>query len=195
LVGYNFKKETVYKPPEPMPERVPDLFPMQDNYLMGRNLSYAIARYNLWYPTKLPGPRVVVPCTGGFWQARTLDEDELRYRSSKGSRSQAFCIVWPKKSRPLTIVVEGPMDALAAAGLGAVGVASLGAHFGEYVVEWVCKNRPSSDILIIPDLDDDEFGYNLMAAFTNKGKQSTLKLPTRKDFAKMTIKEREKLIG
>ena len=147
-IEYNFKEPKEHVPPEPMPLKAVYWYSLQDSYLLSRNLDYNVARYNQWYPTDLKGPRVVIPCTQGFWQARAMEEDEPRYLSSRGSRNGAFCVVWPLITEvidrvlpPPTLIVEGPMDALAAAALGAVGIASLGAGFGGYVVDWVCKNR------------------------------------------------------
>ena len=191
---YDFKEPKAYTPPEPMPQSDNSLYLLQDDYLSDRNLSPTTARYNYWYPTELKGPRIIIPCTKGFWQARALEDNTPRYLSAKGSRDGAFCVVWPKYPSDLTVIAEGPMDALAAAGLRAVGVASLGAGFGGYVVDWVCNNRPLSHILIIPDLDNEEFGYSLMAEFTNHGRVATIKHPTKKDLASMTIKQREKLL-
>jgi len=196
---YHFKEPKKYIPPEPLPPRAEDLFPRQDNYLAGRDLDYKIARANYWYPTLYSGhPRIVIPCTGGFWQARLMEGGEPRYLSSKGSRGGAYCVVWPVDiANPVlsitTIICEGPMDALAAAGLGATGVATLGVNFGSYILDWLAYKKHDT-IFIIPDLDNAEFGYDMLAMLTSRGMSATVKIPDKKDFASMTVKQRVKLI-
>jgi len=192
---YSFKEPAQNTPPEPLPARLTDFFPMQDNYLVGRNLDHRIARYNQWYPTELKGPRIVIPCTKGFWQARAMGKEEPRYLSSKGSRNGAFCIVWPRQAWTGIVIVEGPMDALAAASLGYYSMASLGAGFGKYVIDWVCRGTPTPNIIIIPDLDNEEFGFDVLTGFTNKGYQAEVRHPIKKDLASMTVKQREKLLA
>ena len=123
------------------------LWPEFDKYLSGRGLSFKLAMANFWFPSDQAGdnvPRVVIPATATppniFWQARAMDDNpkrhlapldgerrEPRYQSCHGPKGDALCIVWPHDVALQGFVLfEGPMDALAAAELGYVGVATMG---------------------------------------------------------------------
>ena len=124
-------------PPEPYPEENRRYLPAMKAYLYGRRLSYSTAKDNCWYPTdsikeKNPTPRIVIPCFNSvgrpYWQGRAMIKHELRYRSAQGKRFQSIVVMWPRileiakkehhsEGKPL-VLVEGPMDALAAAAMG-----------------------------------------------------------------------------
>lgn len=126
-----------------------------DKYLTGRGLHAETARRNMWFPSKnVDGwGRVVVPCTSSqpgnlYWQARLLDPpvgpDKPENIATIGrgmprrwespydvSRGDAICVVWPSLGEEnwnrKAALVEGPMDALACAEFGYLGVALLSA--------------------------------------------------------------------
>ncbi len=112
-------------------------WPLLKRYLEGRELDPSLALFNGWYPSKTAGDefaRVVIPCFSTvpenmYWQARGMEAVTIRYQSPHGcQRGDAIVRVIPHEGRPKgTVVVEGPMDALAAAGAGFVGVALMGA--------------------------------------------------------------------
>lgn len=110
-----------------------------DAYLLDRHLSPQIAQANGWYPSTKAGDsflRVVIPATPRpdkpghvYWQARDVTgKAALRYRSPGGPRADALVVVKADQARPSkqVVIVEGPMDALAAAHLGYDAVACMG---------------------------------------------------------------------
>lgn len=131
-------------PDKPFCSRYPTcsqrLWPKFDKYLQGRGLDHALARDNFWFPSRTVDgyDRLVVPATSDqagnlYWQARLLGAEEPRVRrweSPHGiSRGRSVCVVWPRKTEAAparSVVVEGPMDALAAAGEGYLAVALMG---------------------------------------------------------------------
>ena len=130
--------------PTPSPEFQGEV----NRYLMDRGLNPEVAVHNYWYPTIQANDgelRVVIPCTSAnltnrYWQARLLDDTHIterikRYTSPRGvSRGDALAVVWPKRHRDKirgTVLVEGPMDALAAAEVGLLGIAWMGTTPGE----------------------------------------------------------------
>lgn len=125
----------------PMCTTFPTQSPMQHNmncYLEKRNLDWKLARENGWYESDDCGDkyvmyrRVVIPAVTHkaghvYWQARDLfGHSHIRYQSPKGPRHEALVQVTPESSRLGVVVVEGPMDALAAAGAGYVSFALMG---------------------------------------------------------------------
>jgi Toprim domain-containing protein len=108
-----------------------------DYYLTKRRLSFDLAKENGWYPSTEAGDnhiRIVIPATSRipgnhYWQARAIDKGvEPRYQSPHASRGDAIVVVWPHlfNRRSFGAVVEGPMDALAVAEAGCVGIALMG---------------------------------------------------------------------
>lgn len=112
-----------------------DLSENMAHYLRGRGLDPALAAMNGWYPTRSAGdtvPRIVIPGTmtsnGCFWQARRMEGSlEPRYQSPHAPREGSLILVVPREPAPhRAALVEGPMDALAAAGEGVWGIALMG---------------------------------------------------------------------
>jgi len=109
-------------------------------YLENRGLSFDIAVENGWYLSVAAGDskqRIIIPATSKipgniYWQARAVQPlVEPRYQSPHAQRGDAVVVVWPTlrghSHTTAGAVVEGPMDALAAAGAGCIGVALMGA--------------------------------------------------------------------
>jgi hypothetical protein len=112
------------------------LDPLMAEYLGDRRLELDLAIDNLWYPSCTAGdhhPRIVIPASSKipgnvFWQARFMGEGvKPKYQSPHAARGDAVVVVWPsQKGITHSAIVEGPMDALAAAGTGRMGVALMG---------------------------------------------------------------------
>ena len=198
------------EPAEPYPKETKRLIPEMKVYLRRRDLSYTIAMENGWYPTEKvresdPVIRIVIPATNKYgrpyWQARAMLPHNLRYRSAKGGRFGSIILVWPLSpvrhdSRKPVILCEGPMDALAAAGLGYFSIATMGALFSSYAVKWVDENIDRKvPVIVIPDLDLPDFGTENVAALAKTGRRVVMCLPEGgNDLAKMSKKAREALL-
>lgn len=116
-------------------------WPQMKDYLRKRGLSPTLARLNGWYPTidRSNTPRVVIPAqsllnTWPYYQARAMDDSPKRYDSPAAPRGDALVVCYPRHDADRAVIVEGPMDALAAAEVDCVGIALMG-------------NTPSDDVL------------------------------------------------
>ena len=106
-----------------------------NEYLLKRNLDPVLAQDNGWFPSREAGDsflRIVIPCVTHktahvYWQARNVTgKAYLRYQSPKGPRHEALCVIHPEQETLGNVVVEGPLDALAAAGAGYTGYSLMG---------------------------------------------------------------------
>lgn len=148
------------------------LWPRFDNYLRERNLDYALARMNYWFPSRtIDGyDRLVVPGSSDqpgnlYWQARLIQPvtlgnakptDPRRWESPHGiARGNSVCLMWPKEPRPerFVAIVEGPMDALAAAGEGFVAIALMGVNPSTEVLCLTAKLFRGTIPLIVMDIN------------------------------------------
>lgn len=136
------------------PERALHVESQAREYIARRGLRWDLATRNGWYGTDTAmdsWPRVVIPATSRlasnrYWQARCLLNDSIikardikRYQSPFAPRGDAIVVVWPDKlALEVTVaLVEGPMDALAAAGSGAVGIGLMGVTPSVEVIDHV----------------------------------------------------------
>ena len=213
---YDFKEaqDDFDVPPEPYPEETRKLRPAMKAYLHGRDLSYTVAKNNMWYPTDEvkesdPVPRLVIPCVNDhgrpYWQARAMVTHDLRYRSAKGGRFGSIVVVWPETSslggmarcdKPI-ILCEGPTDALAAAGAGYLAIATMGALFSKYALRYINKKTDKScPIIVVPDLDMPGFGPDNVATLSKSGRTAVMRMPEGvNDLAKMSKAGRKRLLG
>ena len=197
------------EPVEPYPKETKKLIPAMKTYLRERNLCYTTAVNNGWYPTnhvkeRDSVARIVIPATNvysrPYWQARALLPHDLRYRSAKGGRFGSIIVVWPYYEpliwEPAMVLCEGPMDALAAAGLGYFSIATMGALFSSYAVKYILKYVSIKTlVIVIPDLDLPDFGAENVTALAKAGWLVAMRLPVGgKDLAKMKPKAREALL-
>jgi len=202
----NEAKSDLSEKPEPYPEETPRLIPAMKAYLHGRNLSYQTAKINLWYPTENVKerdlvPRIIIPAVNKYkrpyWQGRAMLKHDLRYRSAKGGRFGSVVVVWPmNRCKNEVVLVEGPMCALAAAGLGYLGLATMGALFASYAVKFI-KDMLSSDttVIVVPDVDAPEFGVENVTVLSAAGRKTMLRMPVGgKDLAKLSLNAREELL-
>lgn len=146
-----------------------DLFPAMEQYLSSRGLSYVLARVNKWHPVYLDVPRILVPCHTSdhriYWQARDMglkpEFNVKRWLSPSVARGDAIVKVFPHsffqgyKNSGIGVVVEGPMDALAAAECGHIAFALMGASPPRDVLVYLSHNLRVYDlnVILIPDLD------------------------------------------
>ena len=203
-------------PPEPYPEESRRLLPAMKAYLHGRRLSYTTAKDNCWYATdaiqeKDPTPRVLIPSVNPFgrpyWQGRAmLSSHELRYRSAKGGRFQSIVVVWPtyivaaeivsSSCRRPVVLTEGPMDALAAAGMGYLSLSTMGALFSEYALQYLTKNVATDiPVIVIPDVDCPDFGVSVVKLLATTGRKCVMRVSEEgDDLAAASNKERRHLL-
>src|SRR5437899_1821018 len=93
-------------------------------YLYERNLDPFLAEENGWYPSRKAADhdlRIVIPAVVRipkqvYWQARAIGSSHIRYQSPRGPREGALIYIAAEQTEPSNkvVVVEGPMDALAA---------------------------------------------------------------------------------
>jgi hypothetical protein len=148
-------------------------------------------------------PRVVIPASSiinswPYYQARSMGDGKgtKRYVSPTAPRGDALAIVFPEKSMG-SIIVEGPMDALAAAGMGYVGIGLMGNTPNELVlnhIEQVVKVY--GNCYVIPDRDAFQQGAEITAKLWARGVRCTLKsMQGAKDLAELSPERRKTLIS
>jgi hypothetical protein len=172
-------------------------------YLKNRDLNATLAIRNGWYPSQNAGdkqPRIVIPATSrddrAYWQARAMNSGaEKRYQSPYTPREDAIVIVYPaKEGKKQVIAVEGPMDALAAAGEGWIGVSFMGNQPAREALDHFAERFEGSKILVLPDRDDEASGLALAASIAGYRIPATcILLQDAKDLAEMTRRERGEL--
>ena len=175
-----------------------------DFTLKNRDLDETLAVANYWYPSEEAGdeePRIVIPATGelvtGFWQARAMDPTVgKRWQSPHGLRGDAIVVVYPHgPGNGDTVVVEGPMDALAAAGLGYLGISLLGATPPMSAID-LTRRMTRGKILLVADSDSPATMAGLVPVFAELGRGVRLVVPTvAKDLAAHSPDERKGLLA
>ena len=182
-----------------MPRVRPELWPQFDSYLLWRHCEPELAKASGWYPAKYKEvPRVIIPCSNRegvpYFQGRDMTEThELRYASPPVPRDDSLCIVWPEDSKPRFggVILEGPLDALAAAGEGFVGVSLMGNMPTDEVLQHLLTfARAFQPIYVVPDADALDAGARLFASLAQHGLDVKLKTPAYKDLAAMSPKQR-----
>lgn len=160
------------------PSSCQDDWPVVVQYLQDRGLSPLTAQANGWYASRTAGDeelRVVIPClsanlTNRYWQARLLRESNekfpLRYTSPHHvRRGDALALVYPLGDAVLgTVLVEGPMDALAAAGDGFQGIAWMGTDPGNDPIE-LARRLVVPPIYVVADKDAVKAAVNIWQQF------------------------------
>lgn len=193
--------------PVVMPPYEESLVGRMKQYLEGRNLSHSLALDNGWYPTidYAMCARVVIPASSlvnvwPYYQARLIVEAHpsvKRYVSPAVPRGDALAIVFPAKHALGVVIVEGPMDALAAADLGRVGISMMGNTPNDAIlhhIEEVIKTF--GNCIILPDRDAEEQGIAVIAKLWARGIRCTLKRVTgAKDLAELSPERRKTLIS
>lgn len=177
-------------------------------YLETRKLSFGLAKDNGWYPAWVgyeeQYPRIVIPASSilnswPYYQARLMVEagpHVKRYVSPPAPRGDALAVVFPSEGILGSIIVEGPMDALAAAGMGYVGIGLMGNTPNEAVLSHIeAVVKVYGDCYVIPDRDAFKEGAEITAKLWTRGVRCTLKsISGGKDLAELSPKQREVLI-
>lgn len=203
------RKESLAAPDRPVisPDLDSSLWLTMRHYLEARKLSFKLAKDNGWYPALdyAGNARVVIPASSmvnswNYFQARlivTAHPSVKRYVSPAAPRGDALAVVFPSKSPKGSIIVEGPMDALAAAGMGYVGVALMGNKPGEAVLDHIEEIvKVYGDCYVIPDRDAFQEGASITADLWARGVRCTLKsIQGAKDLAELSPERRKILIS
>lgn len=176
------------------------------HYLRSRRLNFETAYLAGWYPAWLDTLRVVIPCVSlqeghAYYQARAFNKAvKLRYVSPPGPRHGALCVVDPTDDLTeglipaVTAIVEGPMDALALAGLGIRSIALMGikpdikarAHLLQLI-----KRRKDRAVILFDNEDEAQAEAALLAVeLAGKGVASQVYALDSKDVAASSDGER-----
>lgn len=191
--------------PVVMPRLETNLERRMEEYLVSRGLVYGLAVENGWYPcVDRDGiPRIVIPTSSitnswPYYQARSMGDGEgtKRYVSPAAPRGDALAVVFPSKSPKGSVIVEGPMDALAAAGVGYVGIGLMGNTPNSLVLDHIEQIvKVYGECHVIPDRDAFTQGASVTADLWTRGVRCTLKSITgAKDLAELSPARREALI-
>lgn len=194
-----------------LPPEEPSLRKDMQWYLASRMLSVSIADQNMWYISVKAGdnnPRIVIPATSMlpgnvYYQARAIVDvpDEARYLSPWAPRGDAIIVVYPDPNTPVVpkvVVAEGPMDALAAATIGCLGIAFMGMSPPNASIALAVRYFGRGDVYLIADNDAIAPMQKIMLKCIGMGSKATLHLTTpapSKDFAEADIDLRYSLIG
>lgn len=183
------------------PKEGPDeLWRAMETYLASRNLDVkmAVDLFN-WYPAEYHGPRIIIPCVRtdsyNFWQGRLIGNDTSKFKrwdSPSGPRGDAVCFL-DTPGADYSVVVEGPMCALAAAMEGMAAVAVLGLGMNKAVLGHVVKLvAPYKAVFVIPDKGAWGQWTRAQGVLSNNGISSFLIDPAPyKDLAEMSIEQRK----
>jgi hypothetical protein len=188
-----------------LPPVVTEYGEAMQTYLKSRHLSFDIAKANGWYPAHVRGePRVIIRSVSngfpglGFWQGRSmLADSQLRYDSPKGNRSDALGLVQGETYHPVTLVVtEGPMDALAAAGIpGCDGVCTFGAKPCKVQLEHLdLLGQKYHWIVVVPDKDEPAFAGRIILGMPNNKYIGIGELHSTKDLCMLEEEQRRTVV-
>ncbi len=206
------EKRKKWEGPRPgFPACNPNLWPMMRQYLDKRQLDTGLAKENGWYPAryKQEHPRIIIPCSNSagvpYFQGRDMSgKAKLRYASPPAARDDSGVLVWPSQGAPDevahkikgTVIVEGPMDALAAAERGFLGIGLMGNDPNEDVIRFIIKLIQGcfEPVFIIPDADQLSMGPGVSAALSTEGLRCQVRLSPKKDLAEMSVDERKEFL-
>ncbi len=180
-------------------------------YLATRRLSAEVAEANVWYPTRKANDdflRICIPCVTPveghvYWQARAVSPKAfIRYQSPKASRLDAVVRVQPlnehgdRYDAATCVVVEGPMDALAAAACGYDSFALMGITPPQSTVEYLSSliNRRRTIVLLDNECEAAAKGVDIALYLASKGILVRQASPPRKDLAELTPERRLTLL-
>lgn len=189
----------------PPADSTPSAWGSFDRYLIDRQCSPELAKYHGWYPSRCAGDeylRIVIPAPWSdgtpYWQARSIpDGVSPRYRSPNASRGDGLVIVYPTplSSPPTYVIVEGPIDALALAGCGIVGIGLMGNTPPAVVWHRVASLVSGSRVLVYPDSDAVAEAAGWLTQLRTRGIIAEYCVPVSKDFADLSFNRRKEVIA
>lgn len=159
------------------------LWGMMQDYLDERGLDFPLAVENGWFPSSAAGDswhRIVIPATNSrgmcFWQARAMSpKADKRYQSPHVPRMDSVIQVWPwTEALTDVVLVEGPMDALACAGVGYRGIAMMGATPSREVLDYLAVLCEGANILFVADRDAISEAQRVIRELSRRGRHITL---------------------
>src|SRR5712691_6026985 len=172
-------------------------------YLANRSLSYTKADRCGWYPAWVHGPRIIIPCIRNdgltFWQGRLMQETPDYYKrwdSPHGPRGDALCYL-PEYGAKTMVIVEGPMDALAAVMAGVSAIATLGIGAPGPVLAHaanIIRSGFYTKVIIVPDRDEVGAWVRIQKDLGTMGVIAEIREPWAKDLADMIPANRDELI-
>lgn len=174
------------------------------SYLEKRQLDPYLAEWNGWYPANMEVLRIVIPCVNStntvYYQARRMDDsDQLRYDSPMAPRGDSIVVVHPKKlDKSRAVIVEGAMDALAAAMHGFLGIAVMGNNPANEAIDLIVAKFAitHAPFIVVPDMDDPTFGAKMVASFSSRGvKSKAILLTGGKDICGLSNTDRRMFFG
>lgn len=174
-------------------------------YLTSRDLSPELATLAGWYPSRHAGDsalRIVIPAPWSdgtpYWQARSIvDAPSIpRYLSPAAGRGDGVVVVYPRVLAPdtLYVIAEGPMDALALAGAGCVGIALMGNRPPASVWKRIATLVRGHQVVVLPDADAVHAAGAWASALARFGVTSQLALVHEKDFCALTLEARRGMV-
>lgn len=180
-------------------------WPQMKAYLRKRGLSPSLAEHNGWYPTvdHYATPRIVIPAhsllnTWPYYQARAMDNNPKRYDSPSAPRGDALVLCFPNNrlSNEYLVLVEGPMDALAAAECGYTSIALMGNTPGDAVLSHVREvAKPYRGVIVLSDIDATGEAVEVTHRLWTSGCLATLRtIKGYKDLAEVPLAERHSII-
>ena len=219
MADYTYEKKDTQKDQVPITTPLPQCTTITNDwhlmreYLTKRDLCMKTAQYNNWYPSMDCGDwaiRIVIPAiscipTHRYWQARAIDSQvEKRYTGPKGARLDALIWCdseeWVPQHQGKLVVAEGPMDALAAASMGAVGCGLMGIRPNQealYHLSRRIQRHHINRVIMLADQDNIAGMMVLRKEIGLMGTEAKVVQPMpHKDFASIPADERwQYLVG
>jgi hypothetical protein len=123
----------------------------------------------------------------------------LRYQSPKGPRHEAFVCIVPKGEAPGVVVVEGPLDALAAGDAGYIGVALMGMIPSRAILQHIAMHladtNPWKPTLVVLDRGEGANSAKVAVQLAAIGMPVRSVEPDTKDLAECLPHKREKFLS
>lgn len=188
----------------PIVDSTPSAWGSFDRYIIDRECSPELAKYHGWYPSRSAGDkhlRIIIPAPWSdgtpYWQARCISDGVFpRYRSANAPRGDGIVIVYPSplSSPPTYVIVEGPIDALALAGCGVVGIGLMGNTPSAVVWDRIKSLVSGHRVLVYPDSDAVTEAAEWLTQLRARGIIAEYCVPVGKDFADLPFSRRQEVV-